>query len=683
MYRISAIVIPLALMSHCAPALSSDDIVVRANSSLPNALIAYVAKNAVPTLYDRKGLPIDVVTRTVCGFWNQALDDQVRALNPQAAADNFPAKVLLPACIYTKRNAVVNVFDDDDLDVLLRRETGVVPAFQQRCASDVSSPRCGQTIDKLVAELNPGVDLLNLKPSSTIAIPYRTRDTSIRFKELDPKIVLEKVRTLAEGTAIARLSSAPALVQPMSKDDTTVDADCRASTTLSRLPWPFDADMLSIVLTRNVKMAEKRRIKLVPSVVAVLDTGILGKGEFLPNRYFAINSAERERPIGDLDNDGYNNDVIGANVAARYGDVAPYPNDPFREHGSAVANLVLGGRTFRTRFTSLEKLVQLKIVKIVKSSQEQHETDIPETAIAAGLKYASRMRASVANISSGGSRKNSEILGYLNSKPSIVAVVAAGNRPELLDDDPKYPANFGGVFGRNNNIITVVAHDGLGKRASFSNFGAHYADIAAPGCDLPYKGKNAIFGTSFATPLVSFAVALMRTFWNFDDVYSPSVKERLEASIDFDPALVDDVTFSGRLNIIKAVNVFDDVVQLKDKSPPGKSEAASAQTGTGNYLLGAWNVALDLCDGLSDFGDHMADVRKVTPLDGGSRLRVLYHTRAGNMNPLICKPASPTLIFSDENQHEHTLAWANVVDLVPRMRRNLPIQGPGTTNILQ
>lgn len=680
----SSIAILLAAISHCTPAFCLDDIVIRANSSLPDALIAYIADIAVPSSYERKGLPIDVITRTVCGFWNGKLDEKVRELNPLAQGDSFPNKILLPACVYSKRNAAVSVIEEDNLDVLLRRESNVWPTFGLKCSKEVSSPRCGEAIEKLVGELNPGIDLAKLKVNSTIVIPFRTRESSIKLKPgLEPNIVLKTIRTLAEGTAIARLSSAPALVTPMNKDNVT-DPDCNAASARSYCPWPFDVNVLSAILARNVKTAEKRKLKLVPSVVAVLDTGIVGKGDFLPNRYFAINFRERESPLKDWDRNGYDNDVIGTDVAARYGDVTAYNDDPYKEHGSEVANLVLGGRMFRTQFTDLEKLIQLKIVKIVKKSkeQDQNQFDIPETAIHAGLKYAKRVGASVANISAGGSRKNTEILPLLESS-GIVAVVAAGNSPQPLDDDPKYPANFGGFVGRIRNVITVAAHDSSGKRASFTNYGSHFADIAAPGCDLPYKGTGSVFGTSFATPLVSFTVALMRSFWNFDSANSPSIKERLEVSVDFDKKLRDDVAFSGRLNVIKAVSVFDDVVKFNDETVPAKVEGGPSQVVPGKYLFGTWNAGLELCEEVSDFGLHMIDVKKITPTDNGAQLRVLYHAPAGNLNEKICKPASPTFEFSDENQRATILKWSSVADLVPRMRKDVLVQGAGSTNTLQ
>jgi hypothetical protein len=73
-------------------------------------------------------------------------------------------------------------------------------------------------------------------------------------------------------------------------------------------------------------------------------------------------------------------------------------------------------------------------------------------------------------------------------------------------------------------------------------------------------------GTSFATPLVSFAAALIKAEAN---KYIPPMqsKRRLLASSDLHPGDLATQIPDGRvLNVVKAVAIYHDILQLKDKS---------------------------------------------------------------------------------------------------------------------
>jgi hypothetical protein len=578
-------------------------------------------------------------------------------------------KLLLPACAYARQNWPVKTQENDTLQILLRRETGVVPEFKLRCAEGERSPRCGQPIRNLVAELNPELDLDHLPPESRVVIPYQTHYQTIRLKpDVNAEDALDKVRFWGQGTLIARRASTPALVEPLGIDDIR-DEVCKFAGDRTGQPWPFDASMLAHVLNRNIAATLKNKKRIKPTVVAVLDTGILGRGDFFSNKYFAVNLEEREKgPIRDRDHNGYMNDVIGINAALQ-GDVAADAGYEHNEHGSAVANLVLGGGPFRSLFGKLEKLVQIKIVKLVVRYKGQFA--ISETAIAAGLKYANRTKASVANISVGTQRKISEVLGFVKTPPGLVAVVAAGNMlagdlPGRLDDFPTYPANFGGSIGEaRDNVITVVAHDSAGKLAEFSRFGVHFADIAAPGCDLQFREKAPkLFGTSFAAPLVSFTVAMMRSFGFGQDEQTPLIKQRLQSSSDFDEKMSQEVAFSGRLNIVKALSLFDDVLEVR-------STESTSSTTKSRLAFGRWSAdddTITLCKDGTNTDFRPDTIRKITPLNRGSQIRILYRARAENINETVCTPFSPGLDFLETDKPaklKGLVAWSEIVDFVP------------------
>jgi hypothetical protein len=650
----------LALGLACSPAVAAE-ITIRPFSSVPDAAIVYIARNSVPTVLKGKRTALATEIRNACGSLTEAYLAIAEEINRTPSAEGL----LLPACVHWQRNVAVEVQDGDDLSTMIRREMGLSADAPLPCGKDETSPRCNKPLRDLVAQLNPGTDLQLLKAHSMLTLPFQTRFQAIKLRpDVEPKAALEEIRTLVESTAIARLSSDVSMVRQFGIDQIDMP-ECKMASSKSRSPWPYDTALVAKVLDHNIRVSKSNHFGITPTIVAVLDSGISGKGDFFPNRYFAANLGELGKKKNN-DNDGnrFKNDLFGTNADGR-GDIEAYGGDPLREHGSAVANLVLGSRPFRQQFKTLDELLKLKIVRMVKP-YENGKFSITDLALEEGLKYA-WLTASVANISVGTDDKTFRLLKYLRIPPGLVAVVAAGNDTAKLGEVSVYPANLGGTRGdAPNNVITVAAYRSDGQLAEFSNYGERYVDIAAPGCDLTYQEKGPrLFGTSFAAPLVTFTVALLRSFKVGLGVETKFIKQRLEASVDFDRRLKA-VAFSGRLNVPKALSVFQDVLEINVNDTDKELKFGNA-----DYRSSSTDV--HLCHGFEGAFFPPNSIRKITPfLDetGGQKLRILRFDEALQLDSVECTPFEDEFAFTEDGFKSRGWKWKDIADFVPRFEFN-------------
>ena len=132
--------------------------------------------------------------------------------------------------------------------------------------------------------------------------------------------------------------------------------------------------------------------------------------------------------------------------------------------------------------------------------------------IASGIKYAADNGAKVINLSLGGYFSSNTLKNAVNYawNKGCVLVAAAGNDGLSW---PLYPAYY-------TNCIAVAATDKNDAKASWSNYGNSWVDVAAPGVDiystLPnhqnqigIQNYGSLSGTSMATPHVSGVAALV------------------------------------------------------------------------------------------------------------------------------------------------------------------------------
>jgi hypothetical protein len=333
-----------------------------------------------------------------------------------------------------------------------------------------------------------------------------------------------------------------------------------------------------------------------------------------------------------------------------------------------MAGLVLGGPAFRAAIADahLSRRVQFRAISLLK--RETRATaqgnvitfSLPSEGLSRAVQYARDSELWIVNLSVTGPNRSDPIEGLLLNNPNLLLVVASGNAPLELDlGSPRYPASYSKLEnGRRGKVVTVGSHDRRGCFSTFAGRGPQTVDLAAPGENITSIGLGGAAvtseGTSQATALVSFTAALLR----YEGLISASaIKDRLLASVDLQPHLAEFVRSQGALDIVKAVSLNDDVLQLRD-DPQKLLFGRLAQPPT----LG------DLCPALQ--GAAAARLLKISRrVDGGdaSQIRIMFRWR---LDPDIlqvryCRPNAATLTLTDTGGTEHRFRLEDVLDLVP------------------
>lgn len=143
-----------------------------------------------------------------------------------------------------------------------------------------------------------------------------------------------------------------------------------------------------------------------------------------------------------------------------------------------------------------------------------------------------------------------DFLQSITEDYDVVLVAAAGN-----DGNTTTPQNLFFPASYNEVVLSVAATNSADIKADFSTFNT-YVDLCAPGASIvTQSGTDS--GTSFASPMVAGAVALVRA--QFPTLNEKQVRARIVSTTDNIYGLAGNANFagklgSGRLNVLRALS---------------------------------------------------------------------------------------------------------------------------------
>ncbi len=276
------------------------------------------------------------------------------------------------------------------------------------------------------------------------------------------------------------------------------------------------------------------------------------------------------------------NDFIGWNFVANN-------NEPMDDngHGTNVAGVIGAMGNNSTGVTGVAWNTSIMAVEIEGANGSGSAQDLIE-----GMQYATLHGAKILNLSWGGAGNwpNLQTAIQQGQQDGDIFVLAAGNGNSNLDGTATYPLAW-----NVSNVVSVATVDDNGNLASFSNYGPHSIDLAAPGVNIlstyPGKSYNITTGTSMATP---FVTGVMDLVWSEHPGWSAQ-----QVINDVMSTVTPLSSLSGKLISGGLVNAAAAVGWTPIYSPPPAASTAACFAAAGS------ECGAEHCQRFADrFGEH-------------------------------------------------------------------------------
>ena len=238
------------------------------------------------------------------------------------------------------------------------------------------------------------------------------------------------------------------------------------------------------------------------SIVAIIDTGTrLDHPDLAPNIW--VNFGEIPGNGIDDDGNGYVDDVHGIDLTTP-GDVQDLTDE--NGHGTHVAGIIAAAADGRG-VVGVAPKARIMTIKALGANGRGSMS-----AVAEGIRYASRSGASIVNLSLGGDQPDPRVQEAIAeaAAANVLIVASAGNVGRDGAAGPSYPVSV-----PSSNLVGVAATSPADGRllAGFSNYGRLTVPLAAPGEMVISTGHDGGYthrsGTSMAAPHVAGVAALM------------------------------------------------------------------------------------------------------------------------------------------------------------------------------
>lgn len=292
-------------------------------------------------------------------------------------------------------------------------------------------------------------------------------------------------------------------------------------------------------------------------VVAVLDTGVAyTHPDLQPNLW--QNPGEICNNGIDDDGNGIVDDCYGVNLGGVRPKGDPWDDDTADSHGTHLSGIIGAVGNNSLGVAGINWNVKVMAVKFLHGPEGTGEL----SDVLKGVEYAISKGVKIINTSFEVSYDSRSLRDAfeLADRSGVLVISAAGNGSLDLDQSGVYPASI-----RTANNISVASSTSSDTLSSFSSYGRHTVDLAAPGGTRGGAGilstvwlnngsllYRSTVGTSMASPHVAGAAALL---WNMNPALTPyQVKGRILNGVDRLVPFADKTISGGRLNLAKVLS---------------------------------------------------------------------------------------------------------------------------------